>query len=293
LLLPAVALSAPRVVVTIQPLHSLVAGVLGDIAEPLLLIPAAQSPHGYRLRPSDARALNGADLVVWVGNSLETPLTRSIANLSQGATVISALQVDGMALLPTRAGGLHQDDQATGDHDAHHHGSYDPHLWLNPVNGIALVTAVSAQLQRLDPDHARRYRNNAAAVSERLRALDRELSASLAPIRERPFLVLHDAFQYLERRYRLNSIGAIAVSPNRRPGARRLAALHRRLRDSGAVCLFSEPQVSTRTIDQLITGTDTRLGSLDPIGTGIPPGPEAYFTMQERNARSLIECLRP
>jgi len=280
-------------VVTIQPLHSLVAAVLGDIADPQLLIPAAQSPHGFRLRPSDARALHGADLVVWVGESLETPLTRSIANLSQQATVISALTVDGMALLPTRAGGLHRDEQATGDHDAHHHGSWDPHLWLNPINGIPLVSAVAAQLQRLDPEHAERYRDNAAAVTERLRRLDQELNEALSPIRERPFLVLHDAFQYLERRYRLNSIGSLSVSPNRRPGARRLAALHRRLRDSGAVCLFSEPQVSTRTIDQLIAGTDTRLGSLDPIGTGIPPGPDAYFVMQERNARALIECLKP
>lgn len=296
LLSPLFAVAAPTVVVSIQPLHSLVAAVTGSLTTPTLLIPAAQSPHGYHLKPSDAQALQQADLVVWVGDALETALSRSIANLSDRAQRISALQTPGMNLLDARAGGLHRDHSHPGDQpedgDAH-----DPHLWLDPGNAAVLVNTVADHLQRLDPAHAAEYRDNAAATIERLQRLDQELTQQLAAVRQQPFLVLHDAFQYFEHHYHLNGLGAITVSPERRPGARRLTEIRTKLRtesDNGTpLCLFTEPQVRLRAVQRVMSGSDVRLGTLDPIGSGIPPGADAYFSMLRRNADALLECLKP
>lgn len=300
MLLPAASHAAPNIIVSIQPLHSLVAAITAGVTDPTLLIPATQSPHGFRLRPSNAQALHRADLVLWVGEALETTLASTIDGLGGDITVISALDLPGMALLPARPGGLHS-DHADAEHPDHpkgkrpstpQHGHIDPHLWLNPMNMLVLVDSVTAYLSKQDPDHATQYRHNAEQTRQRLQALDHDLQQRLGSIRAKPFLVLHDAFQYLEQHYRLNSIGSIAVSPDRRPGARRLASLRRRLRDSDTICVFAEPQVSTRMVDNLTSDSNTRSGTLDPIGAGIPPGPEAYFQMLQANADALLECLR-
>ena len=72
-----------KVVTSIKPIHSLVAGVMQGVAEPALLVKGAASPHSFNLRPSDARALNQADLVFWVGEDLETFLTKPIESLAE------------------------------------------------------------------------------------------------------------------------------------------------------------------------------------------------------------------
>jgi len=299
MLLPATNHAAPNIIVSIQPLHSLVAAITTDVTEPTLLIPATQSPHGFRLRPSNALALHHADLVLWVGETLETTLAGTIDGLEDDITVISALDLPGMALLSARPGGLHA-DHADAEHHGHPKGKrpprpanahIDPHLWLNPQNMLVLMDAIASWLSNQDPEHAEQYQRNAEQTRQRLQTLDSELQTDLDPIRSKPFLVLHDAFQYLEQHYRLNSIGSIAVSPDRRPGARRLVSLRRRLRDSDAICLFAEPQVSRRVIDSLTDGSNTRTGILDPIGANITPGPDAYFQMLQNNADALLNCL--
>ena len=301
LLIPMLTTASPRIVVSIQPLHSLVSVLTEGLQPPTLLIPAAQSPHGFRLRPSNALALHRADLVIWVGESLETSLAHSIDGLGADTTVISALALPGMALLAARAGGLHSHDADPPHDDApqgHPKGlkqpasnATDPHFWLNPENMQVLVDAIAARLASMDPGNAQRYHDNAATARQRLTVLDSELQQTLTPLRQRPFLVVHDAFQYLEQRYRLNSIGSITVSPERRPGARRLVALRRLIRDSDALCLFAEPQVSRSAIDSLISASNTRSGTLDPIGTKLQPGVNAYFKMLRANAEALRRCL--
>ena len=106
----------PKVVVTIKPLHSLVSGVMKGVGEPTLLLKGATSPHHFQLKPSDARSIKNADLIVRVGPLLETPLNRTLNNLSQEKKVLNAMGVKGVKLLKARSPHHHHDH---GDHDAH------------------------------------------------------------------------------------------------------------------------------------------------------------------------------
>lgn len=289
----ATASTPPKVVVSISPLHSLVSAIGSERFSATLLIPPSQSPHGFRLRPSSAQALHQADLIVWVGTPLETTLASSITEMDSGRRVISALQTPGMELLQARGGGVHQ-HHVKGKHPAHADSDHsDPHLWLDPANASALVTELVQQLSALDPDYSALYQRNGEQLRQRLADLDRELEHDYAALHDRPFMVLHDSFQYLERRYHLNGVGSISVSPDRRPSARRLVALRRLIRESDALCLFAEPQASAKVLDSLTSESHTRLGTLDPIGAKLEPGPDAYFQMQRDNARALIQCLTP
>lgn len=286
---PQAAAEAPRVVVSVKPIHSLVAGVMAGVGTPRLLVRGTASPHNFSLRPSDARALSRADAVFWVGPSLETFLEGALATLAPDARVIALGDAPGLHVLAARRGGVWgEDDEET---DGPGQRNRDPHVWLDARNARLIVEHAAANLSALDPDNAPTYRANRERLERRIDDLDREIAARLDGVRQAPFLVFHDAYQYFEARYGLNAQGALSGLPSRSPGARRLSELRRRLVETQATCLFGEPQFEAGLARTLIRGTSAELAVLDPLGAGVPPGPEAYFTIMREIADNLVGCL--
>ena len=288
----AVAATPPNVVASIQPIHSLVAGVMSGVGEPLLLIRGGESPHDFSLRPSDARRLGSADLVVWVGEALEPPLARTLEANAGQTRVLTLSDLRGLELATMREGGAWEGHGHEGGDSADHHADeFDPHLWLSPRNAGRIVRAVMEDLSELDPEHAARYRANAQALLQRIRALDRDLAERTATVRATPYIVFHDAYQLFERHYRLNAIGSVTVSPEQPPGARRIRELRTKIRELGARCVFSEPQFEPKLVRTLIDGTNARAGVLDPLGAELAAGPDAWFQLMNALADSLVSCL--
>ena len=282
---PAAANDTPSVVVSIAPLHSLVAGVMGDVGTPELIVRGKASPHGYQMRPSQAAALNRADLVVWVGGALEGFLKRPLARLDANTRVVEAMAIDGLRLLDARAAGVWHDDN---DHDD---GPDDPHVWLSPANAAALARHVAGQLGVLDPANGATYAANAETLTARLAALDRDLAAKLATVADRPFILFHDSTRYFVDHYGLNAVGAITVSPEHPPSARRLRRLRAAIARLGVRCVFSEAQFESAMVRTVIEGTGARAGVIDPLAGTFPPGPNAYFQMMESVAEVMASCL--
>ena len=298
----AAAADAPAAVASIKPIHSLLAGVMEGVGRPLLLVKGGASPHTYSLRPSDARVLAEADFVVWVGEFLESFLTRPIRALADDAHLLELMRIEGVALLPVRKGGVwdaHGHGENAGDEHEHarrenghehHEGGFDTHMWLDPVNAAAIVDAMAEALSLLDPGRAGIYRGNAAAVQVRLRALDAEIGEALASVADRGFVVFHDGWQYFSSRYGLRAIGSVTVSPDQAPGAARLAGIQRRFIDAKAECVFVEPQFESGLVRILVAGTGAGTGVLDPLGTAIDDGPDLYFTLMRANAAAFRAC---
>ncbi len=283
-----------RVVATIKPVHSLTAYVLDGVAAPTLLLEGGASPHSYALKPSDASALSHADVIVRISKNLEVFLNRSLAALPAKAEIIELDAAPGLSLLPLRSDAISSGEsggQHTGE-EPHPHGDFDVHFWLDPINGAAIADYLASKFTAIDPDHAPHYEANAKKLRERLVLLDREFRERLAGISGKPFLVFHDVTQYFEKRYGLNGLGAITISPERAPGAKRLAVIRTRIRETQAICVFSEPQFQSKLVDTLIEGTKAKQGLIDEIGAALPPGPEQYFTLLRADAESLASCLK-
>ena len=295
-LLPAAAQAQPRAVASIPPVHSLVAGVMDGIGTPALLVPPTASAHTYALRPSEARLLSEAEIVFWIGPVYETFLEKPLGALAGKARTVRLADAPGIAILPARAGGAWEGHGHDGHDHGHGHGAKgkaeaDGHLFLDPINAKAMVPAIAEALAAADTANAARYRANAAAVAARLDALDGELRGILEPVRARPFILFHDAAQYLERRYGLNAVGSITVSPERQPGAQRLQRLRRKIDQLGAVCVFAEPQFEPTLLQTVVERTKAKTGVLDYLGVAVPPGPNAYAETMRALARSLAGCL--
>lgn len=290
----------PRIVASILPLHGLAAAVTEGVTEPSLLVPPGSSPHTFQLRPSDAERLEGADLVVWVGEALETFLVKPLRTLGAKPRILAVSELPGVTLLPVREGGVwakHRHDHGHEHERARRGGkehAIDGHLWLDPENGIAIVRALAGILAERDPERAAIYRANAQQEVRRIEALDRELAAKLAAVKDTPFLVFHDAYQYFEKRYGLSAVGSITVAPDRQPSAKRLAQLRKTIQERRAVCVFAEPQFRAAVIASVVEGTGARTGVLDPEGAPpLRPGPAAYRTLLRNLGEDLLRCLAP
>ncbi len=282
---------AVEVLVSIKPLHSLVASVMGQTGTPTLLLDGAADPHSYALRPSDAQALRRAQLVFLAGGGLETFLDKPLRSLSKAPTVVRMADIPGITPLQPREGGLWEPDE---DDDHGHHGhddTVDPHLWLDPVNARAFVLAAGEALAAVDPTQAATYRTNAQATAQRIEILDSELGQMLRPVQRVPFLVFHDAFQYLDHHYGLTAAGSVSIDPERQPGAKRVKALRDRIKAGGIACMLRQPQFSPKLVDSLVSGLPVRVGVLDDLGATVPAGPEAYDTLLRNAATALRDCL--
>jgi zinc transport system substrate-binding protein len=285
--------------VTIKPLHALVAQVMAGVGSPVLLVKGLASPHTYALRPSEARALNDADLFVRMSETVEPFTARIVRSLPDTVEVVTLQEAPRMKLLSRRTHAtFERDTHAAGDHDDRGHApsatdAVDGHAWLDPDNAVVMVERIEQALSARDPAHAALYQANAKALRAKLEALAAELGRDLEPIASRPYIVFHDATQYLESRYGLNVVGSISISPEVPASGKRLTELRRRIGELGAVCVFAEPQFDTRLVENLIEGTSARSGTLDPEGGRLEPGPDLYFALMRQLAGDLKGCLAP
>lgn len=280
-----------QVVVSIAPIHSLAAGVMQGVAEPTLLVSGDRSPHQYMLKPSQMFSLQRADLVVWVGPGVESFLPRVLDSLWADVQVLELLRLPGMTLWPARSGGVWAGHEP-GHEGAHDHRDMDGHLWLDPGNAARIVAALVNSLSALDPAHAERYRANGERLQQDLESLDRALQARLAPVRHIPYLVFHDAYQYFEKHYDLNPVGAVMIDPERKPGARRLSEIRERITALEVACVFSEPQFPDKLMQVVTQGTNIRSAALDPMGMDLKPGTTLYFQLLRQLGQRLSTCLR-
>ncbi len=285
LLWAAPAAAAPHVLATIKPVHALVAAVMQGVSEPDLLIGGALSVHDYALKPSDARKIERSAAIFEVGPDMEAYLTAPLAALGARGEVVALEHAPGVHLLPARRGGLWEDEESPRE------GPMDPHMWLDPQNAIAMTRAIAATLIKIDPAHAKAYRANADRESAALAALDKELTAKLAPLRGRPYIVFHDAYHYFEARYGLTPTGAVTVAPDRPVGPRRIAVLRKVIAAGRVACIFREPEFPPKLIETLSEGTQVKTGVLDEVGADLSPGPALYPQLLRGLARSLTDCL--
>jgi zinc transport system substrate-binding protein len=266
----------PSVVADFGPTHALVSLVMGDLGQPKLLLPPGADPHDFQMKPSQAQALADADLIFWVGPELIPSLQPALQTLGDGATSVSLLTMGGAPTRPFTEGGI------------------DPHAWLDPAIAALWVDRIAADLATMDPKHADAYRANAAAATANLQRLDADLDAMLSPVRDRPFVVFHDALGYFADHYGLTVAGAIELGDASDPGARQLAEIRDILSRTGAVCIFPETGRDPKYIATLAEGLPVRIGmEQDVEALTLDPGPGQYEALLRGLATTLADCLKP
>ncbi len=296
LMMASTATAAPHVVASVVPIHSIVAAVMGDKGSPELLLKGSMSEHRAVFTPDQIATLGTADLVFIVGHGLEAKLAQiSGSEAVNGKTFIQLSDAPGIIKLPVREGGAWEPDD---DEPAPAAGSeaegvlaFDPHIWLDPENAKAMAREVAVDLGKADPENAAAYAANALAFAAETDKTSAAIAAELAPDKDKPFIVFHDAYHYFEKRFGLTGVGSISDVSAQAPSAERLGQVRDKIIAARATCVFREPQFDDKFVQAVIEGTGAREGVLDPLGAGLTPGPKAYDQLIGNLAESLKGCL--
>lgn len=272
LLLPVIcnAQSAPLVVASIKPLQHIAAAITAGVSDPVLLLDGNQDPHHISLRPSQRSLVQEADILLWIGPSLELPLQR-LVNQAPGK-VIGADALEAVSLI---------------DPGAHP----DPHLWLDTGNARSIGSALAQALGMMDTANADRYARNLQDFISSLRQLDAETGSRLVRSELGAWAVEHHAFRYLERQFGLPAALQLKDSDNNMPGLRSVRAFMQDMQAQELDCILVEPGANTESLRNLLGNPALRVVSADIMGDGLAPGDDSYVRMLQGVVTALSSCM--
>ena len=298
-----------KVVASIKPIHSLVSYVMDGVGKPDVIVDGYNSPHGFSLKPSHAKMIENADLIIWVGEDLEAFLEKPLNTIAKKAVNIEIMDLSGIKKLKFREKNIFEghDDHGHGHkekkhddhghkeakhddhgHDKHAHGEHDPHVWLDPMNAKVIIKEIEKQLVKLDPDNSSKYKANSKKAQSELDNLTKNIKRDLK--RNLRFVVFHDAYQYFENRFGIKVLGALTVNPDVLPGAEQLSEIREVIEHEKVNCLFSEPQFNPAIIKSIAKDTKIKTGVLDPLGATLDKGKGMYSELLQSMYASFKGC---
>ena len=306
------------VVSTIQPINSLVNAVIGNTGKTISLIPAKASPHEYKLKPSDTKKLQNANIIFFVSNHLETSVTKVFKNLPKNIKIINLMEDAGIKHLAIRDNEAwerhdhhhrhgdnddydkhvkkdddHDHDKHSKKHDDHddHEKEDDVHIWLSPDNAVKIIKKINKELSLFFPENAKTYNQNANQMIKKINQLKVELKKELLGIKDEPFIVFHDAYQYFETSFDLNAVGSVALEGDIASSPKQISFIKDKIVKLKASCVFQEPQFDSRLVQIVVESTNAQIGILDPLGVNIKSGENFYLQLLKNMAKSLKDCL--
>ena len=275
------------------------------------------------MKPSHAKMLQNADLIFWVGEDLESFLEKPLSSIAKKAEKIELMETKDLQVLKFRERNIFDehdhddhghddhgkkeddhddhghdddhgkkeddhDDHGHDDHDGHAHGEFDPHIWLDPINAKAMLNEMAEHLIENDPKNEAKYKSNLAKALQEIDKLTidvmTDLSSSVASI------VFHDAYQYFEKRFNVNILGAFTVNTDVMPGAEQLAEIREIIEHDKVACVFSEPQFNPDIIKAVAKDMNIKTGVVDPLGATLDPGKDLYFNLIRNMSASFKGC---
>ena len=342
------------VVTTIQPINSLVSAVIGNTGKTVSLIPAEISPHEHKLKPSDTKKLQNANIIFFVSDHLESSVAKVFDKLPKNIKIINLMEESGikhLAIRDNEAWERHDHHHGHGDHDDHDkhdkkhddhdhdkhakkhddhdhdkhdkkhddhdhdkhakkhddhdhdkhakkhndHDNYenkeDVHIWLSPDNAVKIIKKINKELSLYFPENAKIYNKNSSQMIKQINQLKVELKKELSGIKDKPYVVFHDAYQYFETSFGLNAVGSVALEGDIASSPKQIAFIKDKIVKLNASCVFQEPQFDSKLVKIVVEGTNAQIGTLDPLGVNIKGKENFYLQLLKNMAKSLKDCL--
>lgn len=276
-----------KVVASIKPLSGLTKAIGGGYITVDTILSTNHSEHIYQLKPQDVKNIQSADLIFWVGPSLETYLKKPLKiKNDKSKNVFSLMAIPHLTTYPARQG-LEWSDAHNHQHE---HDAYDSHIWLDPNNALTMISFISAKLSEIDPAHAKDYEHNAHELSEKIISFDKKALSELSQQQNKDFLVFHDGYQYFEKHYHLKATGAISLGHDQGLTPQNIDKILTLVKEKKVDCLFVEPGQKAPIIEKIAHEKHIYLGELDPMGSLIEDDQNHYLNMLEKMKDSFKAC---
>ncbi|MGW0992068.1 metal ABC transporter substrate-binding protein [Streptomyces sp. NPDC002523] len=275
------------VVASFYPMAFLAERIGGDHVHVTTLTSPGQEPHDLEISPRQIAGIEESDAVLYLKNlqpSVDDAVAQSSVKTKIDAASLTTLEEHGNEV------GGHA--AAHDSHSGEESGAKDPHIWLDPVRYAQVAEGVGKAFEKADPDHAADYRENTAALVEKLDALNTQFKDGLTHTRTKVFITTHAAFGYLAERYGLTEEAINGLDPESEPSAARVRDLERMAKADGVSTVFYETLVSDKTAKTVAQDANLRTDVLDPIeGITSKSRGKDYFTVQQANLKALQQAL--
>ena len=294
-----------KVVTSIKPIHSITSYIMDGVGSPDLIVDGYNSPHNFQLKPSHAKMLQNADLVIFVGEGIEEFLEKPLESIAKDAKKFALLEQSGFKKLKFREKNIFEEHDDHDDHDkkakkkddhddhghddhGHGHGEYDPHIWLDPINAKAMIKKITKLLSKMDKENSSTYKSNSKKAIKEIDMMVKEIKSEMN--KDLKFVVFHDAYQYFENRFDISVLGALTLNTDVLPGAEQLSEIREVIEHENVNCIFSEPQFNPDIINAIAMDTNVKTGVLDPLGATLEPGKDLYFDLIRNISKSFKGC---
>lgn len=263
-----------KVVVSIKPVHSIVAGLMRDVAEPVLLIDQDRSPFDFVLNKKDREDLAEAALVIWVGPELEHSIASAVGRLS-GSKVVELLSSQRLKILPSRE----NPDRR------------DPFFWMDDRNMMILLDELTELLIEKDPARSHIYSRNRREMIKPLQRIDREYEYGYRGLKAGVGVLYFDTLRYFEQAYALKTLGHVTGTPWDSEKASNLLQIRNVISSGQAKCLFIDKSMHAKNQGLILQGQGINVGELDVLGAGFKAGPGLYLQLMDYNTDTIKQCL--
>ena len=274
---------ATNVVVSIRPIHSIVSALMEGVSEPRLLLDSNESAHTFHLKPSQLKLLSNADLIITIGDSFESGLSKVIRNIDQNYR-LNLSEIKELQIYDFR-------DHNEIEHDEHNEHDKDLHLWLDVGNVQIIAEKIKQKLIEINPSNKEKYNTNYLELESKLSQLKEKIQFQLKPIKLIPFAVFSDTLQYFEKSFDLKNPVVITPYHGARLSINRVIKSKNKIKNLEIRCLIYGPENTPKQINVLAEGLDIKVHSIDILGVKLDSGSEQYFDLMKEISNQLVACL--
>lgn len=278
-----------RVLTSFYPMYDFACKIGGDCIDVTNMVPSGTEPHDWEPSTNDLKSLEKADVFIYNGADMEPWADDLLVSRSDTLRVVEASE--NVELRTTDGEHEHAHEHEGADH---HHGDFDPHVWLDPENAKIEMEAIRDALCAADPENSTVFQSNYEKYAAELDALDAEFREKLAPLPNRTIVVAHEAFGYLCDAYGLTQVGIEGLSPDSEPDPGRMAEVIDFVREHNISTIFFEELVSPKVAEAIASETGAQAKMLSPL-EGLSDEQAAagadYFSVMHDNLAALMEAL--
>ena len=279
-----------RVLTSFYPIYDFACKIGGDCIDVTNMVPSGTEPHDWEPSTNDLKNLEKADVFIYNGADMEPWADDLLVSRSDTLHVVEASE--NVELRTTDGEHEHAHEHEDADH---HHGDFDPHVWLDPENAKIEMEAIRDALCAADPENSTVFQSNYEKYAAELDALDAEFREKLAPLPNRTIVVAHEAFGYLCDAYGLTQVGIEGLSPDSEPDPGRMAEVIDFVREHSISTIFFEELVSPKVAEAIASETGAQAKMLSPL-EGLSDEQAAagadYFSVMHDNLAALMEALK-
>lgn len=284
-----------KVMTTIYPVYEFTSKVGGDKVDISMLVAPGVEPHDWEPTAQDLVKVRSAKLFIYHGTGLE-PIEKFLNKDVMGETKIVEISkgIDAIAKSATDHEEEEEEPKSAGD-KGHQESKLDPHMWLDPVYAQLEVNNIAEALGAADPQNADYYKQNAINYNKELAQLDQDYKTGLANVAHRDIITSHSAFAYLAKRYHLQQIGIMGLSPDAEPTPDKMATVVKFCKEHDIKYIFFESLVSPKLAQTIANGTGAELLVLNPIEslTNDEKGQgKNYISIMRENLANLQKALK-